>query len=242
MNQADYHIELSAFAGPLDLLLYLIHKNEVDIFDIPIAKITQEYLVYLDQLKELNIDLASEFILMAATLTVIKSKMLLPFEENSESEVEGVDPRRELVEQLLEYKKYKNAGLMLESFHRLDRELFTRPATTTSSETEQIIGRRIDISLFDLVNAFQEMVHRVKEREGITLDPERYTIAEAIDSIISALNQNKRQYFEDLFLNAVSRLEMIVLFLALLEVIKIGFARVYQLGPFEPIIVEKRDA
>jgi segregation and condensation protein A len=240
MNQTNYHIELPVFEGPLDLLLYLIHKNEVDIFDIPIAQITHEYLIYLGKLKTLNIDLASEFILMAATLTVIKSKLLLPPQADEEDEFEAVDPRKELVEQLLEYKKYKNAGLMLESFHRLDRDLFKRPSLVEASE--EIIGRKIDISLFDLVSAFQEIVNKVKAREGITLDAERYTIQEAIDSISAALNQNRRQYFEDLFQGAKNRLEMIVLFLALLEIIKMGLARVYQMGNFEPIIVEKRES
>ncbi|MFH1729725.1 MAG: segregation/condensation protein A [Pseudomonadota bacterium] len=234
----EFKVNIDIFEGPMDLLLYLINKNEIDIFDIPIAKITEEFILYLDKMKEMNIEIASEFILMAATLMYIKSKMLLPIEGEDEAG-EELDPRADLVAQLLEYKKFKNAAQAFEQFNRLDREIFKRPEDVILPDEVTVVSDQVDISLFDLVDAFQKVVNRVKLKDGITLDPERFTIQEGIDKILNKLEEKNRIYFEDVFENVFDKIDLIVLFLALLEIIKAGLVKVFQVSVNEPIIIEK---
>jgi len=155
-TDSEYKVNLDIFEGPLDLLLYLIKKNEVDIYDIPIAVITEQYLQYLDLMKVLNLDIVGEFLVMAATLTKIKSKMLLPPSEDDDEEEEGIDPRTELMEHLIEYQRYKEAALQLKNRELLEKDLFVRGQGDEKTSEVDEENRVIDVSLFDLVDALRK--------------------------------------------------------------------------------------
>ena len=153
----SYEIKLDIFEGPLDLLLYLIRKNEIDIYNIPIALITEQYLEYLDLMRSLNLDLAGEYLVLAATLIHIKSRMLLPPVEGDDETEEGEDPRAELVQQLLEYQAFKEAALNLEDRPLLERDVFTRGAPLEEpAEAEEEEETMIEVGIFELVQAFRE--------------------------------------------------------------------------------------
>ena len=232
-----YRVQLPTFEGPLDLLLHLIEEHELDIRDIPIAFIAEKYVEYITLMDELNIDTASEYLVMAATLTHIKSKMLLPTPPKDQEDEEDaeLDPRAELVRRLLEYQKYKHAAEQLASHDVLGRDVFPRglPAPQVDGPA-QIAG----LSLFKLLDAFQAVVSRARVTLDHQIDVERFSITDRINELSDLLRQSSRLTFEDLFVGQRSRIDLIVTFLALLEMTRLRLTRLTQGGPYEPIFVE----
>jgi len=232
-ERSPYTFRLEGFEGPLDLLLHLINKNQLDITNIPIALITEQYLEYLKLMKVLNLDIAGNYLLMASTLLHIKSKMLLPssFEEGEEEEE---DPRAELIRRLLEYQKYKEAAVELERRPMLDRDVFIR---SISMEPEQVIEEeRIEVSLFELLEAFRQMLERAKEEAFHEVILDRLTVEERVQEILSLLQREKRSMsFHLLFPEQASRRMIIVTFLAILELVKMKLVRIFQPALFETI-------
>lgn len=232
-----YKVKLDIFEGPLDLLLYLIRKNEVDIYDIPIAIITDQYLEYLDLMKVLNLDVAGEFLVIASTLTAIKSKMLLPPSEDAEEE-EGEDPRAELIEHLLEYQKYKEAAHQLKCRELLEKDIFIRV-----QQEEQLaeIGKDsvvIEVSLFDLVDALKKVMER-KDLSGhfMEVTVEKISVKDKMVEILQSLKESQQLIFQSLFDKLSTKYEIIVAFLAILELMKLRAVRVFQLRPYGEIRV-----
>lgn len=236
-----YRVSLPMFEGPLDLLLHLVKKHELDILDIPIAFITERYVAYIKLLDELNIDVASEYLLMAATLVHIKSRMLLPnppSEETDESlDGDDVDPRAELVRRLLEYQKYKLAAEQLGSRPVLGRDVFPR------GSSEEVAGGQPDleaVSMFKLLDAFQQVLERTQKTKEHQIDFERFSITEKISELVDRLNQEKRLIFHEIFAPDYSRAELIITFLAILEMTRLRLTRLLQDGPLAPIYIELR--
>ncbi|MFH0947442.1 MAG: segregation/condensation protein A [Elusimicrobiota bacterium] len=213
----EYGIKLEIFEGPMDLLLHLIQKNNLDIYDIPISNITSEYLAYLDLMKDMNLEVAGDFLIMAAILMRIKSKMLLPVHENEDEEELAIDPRDEITKRLLEYKKFKEASVVLKSNLEKQKDVFFRK--TQPEFTDEDFG--IDVSLFDLMDAFRKVIERVKESSKEIIK-EEFTIEEKIRTILSLLEGKKFVSFYSIFLKDETMNSIIVTFLALLELIKIG--------------------
>lgn len=226
-----YTVKLEIFEGPLDLLLHLIRRNQVDIYDIPIATITDQYLDYLKMMRSLNLDVAGEFLLMAATLLHIKSKTLLPLPPEEEEE-EGEDPRAELVNRLLEYQQYKEAAAGLHERDMLDRDIFVQENQAEESEDRGLV----EVGVFELIEALKDVLNRaaIEAVYDITLD--RITIEERIAQILEAVKlEGSGLLFSSLFHGASSKEDIIVTFLALLELIKMRLIKVYQRIPFGPI-------
>ncbi len=223
----SYAIQLDNFEGPLDLLLHLIKKNEMDIYDIPIAAITEQYLVTLDAMKNLNLDVAGEFLLMAATLLHIKSKMLLPKIVEEELEEDEEDPRAELVRRLLEYQKYKEVSQTLENQPQLGRDLFARAAPEPEVLEEAESGF-IAVGLFDLLAALQDVLRESPEPFVHEVNMEQLSITDRINAILTLLQGQESMAFGDLFSGGIKRSEMIVTFLALLELVKLRMVRFMQ--------------
>ncbi len=234
-ESSPYTIRLEKFEGPLDLLLHLIQKNEIDIFDIPIALITEQYLEYLKWMRVLNLDVAGEYLLMASTLLHIKSKMLLPSSSEGEEEEGGEDPRAELVRRLIEYQKYKNAAVDLERRPLLNRDVFIRLASEDEDEPEE---ERIEVSLFELLEAFRKVLESVKPEMVHEVILERVTVEERGQQILDLLQREKRSMaFHLFFPEGASRRLIIVTFLAILELVKSKLIRIFQASPFETIRV-----
>jgi segregation and condensation protein A len=222
-----YEIKLDIFEGPLDLLLYLIKKNEIDIYDIPIALITRQYLEYIEMLGSLNLDLAGEFLILAATLIHIKSRLLLPVEEDPSAEEEE-DPRAELVRQLLDYQAFKEAALQLDSRPVLERDVFTRSCPAAEPDDQAPLGVFVEMDVFDLVKAFQQIMARLDKTEGIEIDAEEMSLADRINEIMDRLMEHKHLTFTDLIGERTDRRWVLYTFLALLELMKLRMIRAYQ--------------
>jgi len=231
-----YKVQLPVFEGPLDLLLYLIKKEEVNIYDIPISKITDQYLEYLEMMKLLDLDIAGEFILMAATLMHIKSKMLLPVEEKEEVPPEEADPREELVKKLLEYKKFKDAAEKLKGMKEKRSDLFTRLAKAEQPLLEDD-KPSFEASLFDLITAFSKVLKEVPKAAFHEVIRDEFTVSEKIHDILHVLVTKKLIYFSELFKNAKHKGEVVTIFLALLELVKLKEVAVKQKSPFAEIEV-----
>lgn len=232
-EKSPYTVRLEMFEGPLDLLLHLIHKNEMDITNIPIALITEQYLEYLKLMKVLNLDVAGEYLLMASTLLHIKSKMLLPTSSEKEEE-EGEDPRAELVRKLLEYQKYKNAAAELERRPMLDRDVFVRLALVGDVEGKE--EERIEVNLFELLDAFRQVLEKAKPEAFHEVILDRVSVEEKVQEILLLLQREKRSMaFHLLFPEQASRRMIIVTFLAILELVKMKLVRIFQPAPFETI-------
>jgi len=229
----SYEIKLDIFEGPLDLLLYLIRKNEIDIYNIPIALITEQYLEYLDIMRSLNLDLAGEYLVLAATLIHIKSRLLLPPVEGEEEGEEGEDPRTELVRQLLEYQAFKEAALSLEGRPLLDRDVFTRGAPADGSAAEeQEEEAMIEVGVFELVQAFRVIISGLDRSEDMAIDAEKMSLTDRINEIMERLAEEKELTFTDLLGERTDRKRIVYTFLAILELMKLRMVRAYQLGPF----------
>ena len=223
---------LGEFAGPLDLLLYLIRQEQVSIYDIPIARITDEYLRYLRLMQGMDITVASDFLVMAATLIEIKSRMLLPRDPAvSEEELAADDPRRELVERLLEHQKFKAAAEMLWSRATVERAVYTRAPLDTDKNNPEIAA-----GAFDLLKVFQEILARKKEEVLLEIERDEVTMAEMLERlrnmIFSAGELNLREFFE----HAGSRRELVLAFLSVLELVRTTEIRLYQRQTFGEII------
>ncbi|MEK7773410.1 MAG: segregation/condensation protein A, partial [Deltaproteobacteria bacterium] len=219
---------LDIFEGPLDLLLHLIKKNEVDIYDIPILTITEQYLEHIEMMKEMNLEFAGEFLVMAATLVHIKSKMLLPVDlEAAAEEDEGMDPREELIRRLLEYRRYKEAARDLNGRLILGRDVFQRGAQEPVDGLEEGAGF-VNVSVFDLMEALRGVLARAPKERKIELTAERFRIADKINHIMDLLNAAGSATFLSLFPEGATRAEMIVTFLAVLELAKLSMIRAHQ--------------
>jgi len=229
----SYEIKLDIFEGPLDLLLYLIRKNEIDIYNIPIALITEQYLEYLDIMRSLNLDLAGEYLVLAATLIHIKSRLLLPPVEGEEDGEEGEDPRNELVRQLLEYQAFKEAALSLEARPLLDRDVFTRGAPPEEpAAAEQEVETMIEVGVFELVQAFRTLMAGLDRSEDMAIDTEKMSLTDRINEIMERLTEEKELTFTALLGERTDRKRIVYTFLAILELMKLRMVRAYQLGPF----------
>ena len=231
-----YSIKIPVFEGPLDLLLHLIRENKIDIYDIPIAIITRQYLEYIQMIKELNLDIAGDFLVMAATLIHIKSRMLLPPDEEVPSE-ELEDPRRELVQRLLEYQAFKEAALSLREKENEWIKIFQREPS--SDEDEEVIHLS-DVNLFDLLDAFKKILETAPPEIG-TITKETLTVKDKMHFIMDTLEGQEAVRFEDLFAGGITKSQIIVTFIALLELIRLGLMRAYQEREFGNIWVIKQN-
>ena len=239
--EADYKVKLEVFEGPLDLLLYLIKKEEVDIYDIPIERITNHYMEYLSLMKLLNLEVAGEFLVMAATLMYIKSRLLLPADQqvaDSEAE-EGEDPRWELIRQLVEYKKFKDAALQLGRREEEQSHLFPRQVGDLGIAVEPD-KPLAEVGIFDLINAFNQVLKKASAREDFReIYEERFTVSDKIEEILYTMRDRAGIIFSEVFASASSRAEVVVTFLALLELIRLKRLRVQQAAAFGEIHVTK---
>lgn len=222
-----YEIKLDIFEGPLDLLLYLIRKNEIDICDIPIALITKQYLEYIEMIRSLNLDLAGEFLVLASTLVHIKSRMLLPVPEDEEAEDEE-DPRAELVRQLLEYQAFKEAALQLDSRPVLERDVFKRASPVEVPGHPEDPDDLEEMDVFDLVKAFQQIVARMDPGERIEIDGEKMSLADRINEIMERLTEHGNLTFTEILGERGDRRWVLYTFLAVLELMKLRMIRAYQ--------------
>jgi segregation and condensation protein A len=238
-TELPYQVRIENFEGPLDLLLHLIKKNEINIYDIPIAMIAQQYLNYLEAMKDLNLTVAGEFLVMAATLLQIKSRMLLPVEESAEDDEDGPDPREELVRRLLEYKTFKEAARQLDTQERMWRDIYTRPAMSSDAEAAADETMLDNLGLFDLVDALQGILNRNPGKKLLEIIPDSLTVRDRMNVILEALEGQESVGFEALFEASCHRLVIIVTFLALLELIRLRTVRVYQAENFGPIMVSR---
>jgi segregation and condensation protein A len=236
-----FPIRLANFEGPLDLLLHLIKKHEVDIHDIPIALITQQYLETVAFIQELNLDIAGDFIVLAATLIHIKSKMLLPRPDTAAGvEGEEEDPRDALVRRLLEHQKFKQAAELLHEREQVRSAQWLRPDERVAAMAGDDYEPELEVDLFSLLTAFQAVVQRAKQRPKSFLPPEQISIEERGEQLLARLSETEACGFEDLFADVQERGGLIVTFLALLEMIRLKLVRVFQAGSFGPIRVYKR--
>jgi len=237
LSQDEYKVELDVFEGPLDLLLYLIKKNEVDIYNIPIERITTQYMEYLNMMRMLDLNIAGEFIVMAATLMMIKSRMLLPEEERPEEEEEEDDPRWDLVRQLVEYKKFKDAAMQLQRLEGEQEDIFGLGLEKVHVETDEPGLVMQDVSLFDLLNAFNEVLKRAGPEQIGEIYAERFTVADKIDAILESVAGQKMVAFSTLFGDMAPRHEIVCTFLALLELIRLRQVAVEQKDRFGDIMI-----
>jgi len=232
-------VRLRVFEGPLDLLLHLIKRHEVDIYDIPIALVTQQYLEYLELMQELDLDVVGEFLVMAATLIHIKSRMLLPRPDPTQEDPTE-DPREALVRRLIEHQRFKAAAELLH-----EREI-QRSAQWIRSDGRiaEVVGEppepEVEVDLFSLMAAFRQVLERAKQRPTVLLPPEQIPIETRIEQLLARLSETDACGFEDLFADVGTRAGMVVTFLALLEMIRLKLVRVFQQGNFGPIRVYKR--
>ena len=231
----DTTVKLEIFEGPLDLLLHLIKKNELSIADIPIAAITEQYLSTLELMQGLNLDVAGEFLVMAATLIHIKSRMLLPPGDDEDEEEEEGDPREELIRRLLEYQRFKEAAEELERRELLSRDVFVR--RSEAPEEAETVGFE-SLSLFDLLSALRHVLERFPEERihEVTLDT--ISVREKMSFLLDELRRRGKVIFQSLFETATSRLEVVVTFLAMLELVKIRAIRVWQEERIGPVVIE----
>jgi len=228
--ETDYKVQLEIFEGPLDLLLYLIKKDEVDIYDISIERITKQYLAYVETFKALNITLASEFIVMAANLIYLKSRNLLPkHQQLPEEETDDDDPRWDLIRQLIEYKKFKDAAGFLSHREQEMQDFF--PHHSEDVEPEESEGERpmVDIGIFDLIRAFQNVLERFEDENQLNeIVDDRYTVSDKIDYLLKTIPPGGKIKFSAMFEDASTKGEVIVTFLAMLELMKVNYFTVRQ--------------
>jgi len=240
----DYKVKLDVFEGPLDLLLYLIKRDEVDIYDISIERITKQYLDYMAAFQVLNIELAGEFIVMAANLLYIKSRMLLPVDQQmAEEEADEDDPRWELIRQLIEYKKFKEAAARLRDKEALQENLFPRiPVVPDLAPSETLLVE--EVGIFDLIHAFQKILKRLEKKPEDLREifAENFTVSEKIDYLLRVTSSGISMRFEELFADVASRAEIVVTFLAMLELIRMKQLRIRQEAQFGEIWIDRADA
>ena len=230
-----YKVKLEVFEGPLDLLLYLIKKEEVDIYDIPISKITDQYLEYLELMQLLDLNIAGEFLVMAATLMHIKSKLLLPPDETEGEDKEEQDPRAELVRRLIEYKKFKEAAAELQHMESHQKHFFARVGIAVPEDTSPVKDEYFEASLFDLITAFTKVLKDIPKETFHNIVKDEFTVSEKIHDILHLFVDAQKMFFTDLFKKAKNKIELITIFLALLELIRLKELVVVQVSPFAEI-------
>ena len=233
--ETDYKVKLEIFEGPLDLLLYLIKRDEIDIYEISIERITRQYLEYLQAFKELKIDIAGEFVVMAANLIYLKSRSLLPLDQQPpEEDADEDDPRWDLIRQLIEYKKFKEAALELHGRELEQERIFTRDGVTAPAADSPLLLH--EVGIFQLIHAFQEVIKRAEARQDLgEIFAERFTVSEKIEKILERVGNGGSIRFSELFTQIVSRIEIVVTFLALLELIRLNQVRAVQRQMFDEI-------
>jgi len=234
-----YPLKLANFEGPLDLLLHLIRKHEINIYDIPIVLVTKQYLDYIDLMQELNLDVAGDFLVMAATLIHIKSRTLLPRTDPTQEDPDE-DPREALMRRLLEHQKYKAAAELLHERETLRSAQWTRPDGPITEIAGEAPEPEVEVDLFSLISAFRAVVERAKHRPKVYLPAEQIPIEDRIEQLMTRLSETEACGFEDLFADVQTRAGLIVTFLALLEMIRLKLVRVFQAGSVGPIRVYRR--
>jgi len=241
-SSADsYSVKLDRFEGPLDLLIHLVKRSEVNIYDIPIALITAQYLEYLSLLQELNLDVAGEFLVMAATLIHIKSRMLLPRPDPTQEDPEE-DPREALIRRLVEHQRYRQAAELLHERETMREAQWQRPDGRVAQVAGEEYEPELEVDLFTLVSAFKSVLERARSRPKVALPSEQIPIETRIEQLLARLSETEACGFEDLFEDVSSKGDLIVTFLALLEMIRLRLVRVFQAGPFGPIRIYKSKA
>ena len=234
-----YPVRLINFEGPLDLLLHLIKKHEMNVYDIKISTVTQQYLEYLDLMQEMNLDVVGEFLVMAATLIHIKSRMLLPRPDPTQEDPEE-DPRDALVRRLVEHQRFKAAAELLHEKEIQRSAMWTRADGPVAEVVGSAPEPEIEVDLFSLMAAFRQVLERARARPRVLLPPEQIPIETRIEQLLERLSETEACGFEDLFADVQTRAGMIVTFLALLEMIRLKLVRVFQQSSFTPIRVYKR--
>jgi len=235
-TEKPYQIKLPIFEGPFDLLLHLIKDNEINIYDIPIVEITQQYLEYVDIMKDLNLDVVGEYLVMAATLTHIKSKMLLPKPEVSAEEEQGEDPREELVRKLIEYRTFKDAAGFLREKEEEQKDIFMSTPESDDTEGEDIL---LDLNVFDLLGAFRGILKNIGGGEHFEVTLDDVSVTEKLNYIMDVLSRIAHVHFEELFSGFNTRMEVVATFLALLELMRLKLVVIQQATRFGPIIIFK---
>ena len=233
----SYKVKLEVFEGPLDLLLYLIKKNEIDIYDIPISSITDQYLDYINLMKMLDLNIAGEFLVMAATLIHIKSKMLLPPEEKEILPEEEEDPREELVRKLLEYKKFKEAAGVLQDLEGQRKNMFTRAAAMEIESGEKLF----EANLFDLITALTKALKDVPKEVFQEIIKDEFTVEQKVHDLLHMFVERPMIFLSELFKNAKNKLEIIATFLAVLELIRLKEVIIAQKESFGDIEIIRNE-
>lgn len=242
----NYKIKLEIFEGPLDLLLYLVKKDHLNIYDIPIAAVTKQYMQYLELMQSLDLNIAGEFLVMAATLLQIKSKMLLPAQEGEQAIVEEDDPRQDLIRQLLEYEKFKEVAENLRQREISQRDIFKRPKTgepviVPESHDEGVQPVYFEASIFDLISAFSKALEDAPKELFYQVIKDEYTVEDKVHNILHLLLVKPAVSLSELFTQAKSKIEIIVTFLAILELIKLKEIVARQKEVFGEIEVARND-
>jgi segregation and condensation protein A len=239
--ESDYKVKLEVFEGPLDLLLYLIKKEEVDIYDVSIERITRQYLEYVDTFRMLDLEVAGEFVVMAANLIYIKSRSLLPVHQQpAEEDAEEEDPRWDLIRQLIEYKKFKDAAAQLQRRELEQEGLIPRVLEKPNLAAPDALLKQ-EVSIFDLINAFRKVLKRLEsKREDLReIFEENFTVSDKIEHIMAITRRERSMVFSELFASAAGRTEIAVTFLALLELIRLKQLRVHQREAFAEILISR---
>ncbi|HTV63300.1 MAG TPA: segregation/condensation protein A [Verrucomicrobiae bacterium] len=238
----EYKVQFEVFEGPLDLLLYLIKKDEVDIYEVNLTKLATQFIEYIDTMRLLDLEIAGEFLVMASTLMYIKSRELLPVDQQAqvEGEDEGEDPRWELIRQLVEYKKFKDAAAQLQTLEARQENIFPRLPAKLDFEAAAPAPRP-DVSIFDLLNAVNTVLKRFEQRQGAGRDifEDQWTVGEKIEFILKIISERGAIKFSELFENAAGRSEVVCTFLALLELIRLKQLVCVQREPFGEIEVSR---
>jgi len=236
----SYEVKLEVFEGPLDLLMHLIRKNEINIYDIPISLVTQQYLEYIDLMKDLNLEIAGEFLLMAATLTHIKSKMLLPREEKAGDDEEAEDPRAELIRKLLEYKSFKEVAEELGKREDTWRDIFYNPPDKSMEGEDEVF---IEVGLFELLEAFRDVLEQIPDKRYMEIVPDELTVRGRMTAIIEKLDAAAAEGVTLLTLieEGSTRRTIVVTFLALLELARLRLIKLLQVSSSETIRVYRNE-
>jgi segregation and condensation protein A len=240
---SEYKVKFEVFEGPLDLLLYLIKKQEVDIYEVNLTALATQFIEYIEVMRQLDLEIAGEFLVMASTLMYIKSRELLPVDQQVavEEEDDGEDPRWELIRQLVEYKKFKDAAARLQELEIRQESVYRREAPKPVFESEP---QKPDVSIFDLVNAVSTILKRVAQREGESREifEDKWSVSEKIEMLVTRITQKSRVKFSELFEGATSRTEVVVTFLAMLELIRLKQIICVQPDHFAEIEIIKFEA
>ena len=241
---SEYKVKFEVFEGPLDLLLYLIKKEEVDIYEVNLTRLATQFIEYIDTMRMLDLEVAGEFLVMAATLMYIKSKELLPVEQQvqAEAEEEGEDPRWELIRQLVEYKKFKDAAAKLQVLETAQENVYPRQPGKLEF-TSEAAPTKSEVSIFDLLNAVNSVLQRLtKKDDSREIFEDKWSVSEKIELVMTKISERKQIRFSELFAEATSRPEVICTFLALLELIRLKQLVCVQSESFAEIEITRRES